>query len=84
MSHGQFKNASAGNPVKHYVHRGSNSFSGMTAEGAEAAANANLMRDSASTSAVKQVFSEHGDNHQMNLNKVNAGIISGSFHSRTQ
>lgn len=85
MSHGQFKNASAGNPTKQYVHRGSNSFSGMTAEVAEAAAitNANLMRDSASTSAVKQVFSEHGDNHQMNLNKVNVGIISGSFHSRT-
>ena len=39
MSHGQFKNASAGNP-KQYVHRGSNSFSGMTAENAEAAVNA--------------------------------------------
>ena len=56
----------------------------MTAEGAEAAANANLMRDSNCTSAVKQVFSEHGDSHNMNIKNMNAGIISGSFHSRTQ
>jgi hypothetical protein len=56
----------------------------MTAEGAEAAANTNFMRDSNSTSAVKQVFSEHGDPHNMNIKNMNAGIISGSFHSRTQ